>query len=156
MFLFVLLLGAALVLILRHRTRLAAGSLGVAVVAFPSTALAQDVPVNDDTIVGSITLSSLTVTLLISLFIPIATGILTKSTLAGYWKGLLTLILNGFNAALVQATVADGGAFFSRETLVTTLIGLAISVTSYLGIYRDAGLTSSATNGKLFPASGLG
>lgn len=104
---------------------------------------------------GTITVSALTVQMIVSLFIPIVTGILTKSTLSGFAKGLLTLVLNGINAAVVQATIPDGGAAFSKETIIMTAMGLAISVASYAGIYKPANVTSNA-GGKLLPQSGLG
>lgn len=103
----------------------------------------------------SITLSALTVQLLVAAVIPIVTGVVTKASLSSFVKGLITLVLNALNAAIVQATVADGGAFFSQETIVATLIGLTISVATYLGVYKPANLTSSA-GGRLAPSTGIG
>lgn len=120
---------------------------------FPLTAAAQEVDPGDT--VAEIRLSALAVTLVVSLFIPIATGIVTKASLSSWWKGLITLVLNLVNAAIVVAVVSDGSAVWSEETLIAALIGLAVSVATYAGIYKPAGVTSEA-GGKLAPNSGLG
>lgn len=126
----------------------------LAVVLAPSIAFGQEVDAGDT--VAEIRLSALAVTLVVSLFIPILTGIVTKASLASYWKGLITLVLNLVNAAVVGAVVVDGSAVWSEQTLIVALIGMAISVATYLGIYKPASLTSSTNDGKLGPNSGLG
>lgn len=113
-------------------------------------------PVDPTDTAAALSLSALTVTMVISLFIPIVNGIITKATLSSWVKGLLTLILNAVSAAVVTATVADGTAVFSEQTLIATLLGLAISVATYVGVYKPAGLTSSDNGGKLGPTHGLG
>jgi hypothetical protein len=104
----------------------------------------------------SLSLSAMLVSVLLSAVIPIVTGLITKSSLSGWVKGLITLVLNYVSAAVVQATIADGGAFFSRESLIMSLIGLSISVATYAGIYQPANLTSSDADGKLLPRFGIG
>lgn len=124
-----------------------------AVLVLPFAAHAQDVDATDT--VGEIRLSALAVTLVVALFIPIVTGIVTKASLSSWWKGLITLVLNLVNAAVVGAVVSDGGAVWSEETLIAALIGLAVSVATYAGIYKPAGVTSEA-GGKLAPNTGIG
>lgn len=104
---------------------------------------------------AEIELSALTVTLLVSLVIPVVTGLLTKASLSSGIKGLITLVLNAVNALIVGATLADGTAAFSQETLVVFLFGLAISVATYVGVYKPLNVTSNE-GGLLAPAHGIG
>ena len=131
-----------------HILRLAFVALLVALytLMFPGFALAVDA---DDT-VASISLSALSVTLLISVFIPIVTSIVTKLDTSGQIKGLITLVLNLVNAAVVGAITADGSSVFSEETLIAALVGMAISVASYLGFYKPVDM-----NAKLAPTKGI-
>lgn len=105
---------------------------------------------------GSIEMSALTVTIIVSTIVPILTGIITKANLIGWAKGLVTIALNAVNALIVTATVADGTALISQETFIAWALGVVISVAMYAGVYESAGLTSSRNGGKLFPESGIG
>lgn len=129
-----------------------------AVLVLPFAAHAQEVDATDT--VAEIRLSALAVTLVVSLFIPIVTGLVTKASLSSYVKGLITLVLNLVNAAVVVAVTQDGSAVWSEQTLIAALIGMAISVATYLGIYKPAAVTSTTndngTVGKLGPNTGLG
>ena len=80
----------------------------------------------------------------------ILTGILTKIDTSSTVKAVVNLVLNAVNAAIVAAVVADGSAIFSEEVIITTLIGMAISVASYLGFYKPVEL-----NQKLVPEKGI-
>lgn len=115
---------------------------------FTDVAHAQDIEGGDT--VAEIRLSALTVTLVVSVFIPIVVGILTKLDTSSTVKGVVTLILNLVNAAVVGAVVADGTAVFSEATITAALVGMAISVASYLGFYKPVDL-----NAKLAPTKGL-
>jgi len=132
-----------------HILRLAFVALLVALytLMFPGFALAA---VDAGDTVTSISLSALSVTLLISVFIPIVTGIITKLDTSGQIKGLITLVLNLINAAVVGAITADGSSVFSEETLIAALVGMAISVASYLGFYKPVDM-----NEKLVPTKGI-
>ena len=89
-----------------------------------------------------------TVRLIVAVIIPILVGLLTKATWSGTVKGLLALVLNFVNAAVIAATLADGHAAWSQVTLRETLVGFVISVAMYLGVYQQANLTSNP-GGKL-------
>lgn len=102
-----------------------------------------------------LSLSALSVSLVVSLFIPVLVGLLTKSSLSSGLKGLGMLVLNAVNALVVSAVVADGTAVVSKETFVAFALSLAISVASYTGVYKPLGLTSSE-GGKLAPDKGIG
>lgn len=118
------------------------------VLAFADVAHAQDI--DPDNSLAEIRLSALTVTLLISVFIPIVTAVVTKLNTSSTVKGVVTLVLNLVNAAVVGQIVSDGSAVFSQETLVAALVGMAISVASYLGFYKPVDL-----NAKALPDVGL-
>lgn len=120
----------------------------VSALAFSDVAHAQDIV--PDNSVGEIRLSALTVTLLISVFIPILTAIATKLGTNDTVKGLMTLVLNLVSASVVSWQLADGSAVVSQETLVAALIGFVISVASYLGFYKPVNL-----NSKMAPEKGL-
>ena len=92
---------------------------------------------------AQVSLSALTVTIIISLLIPIVVGIITKYSVPSYIKGLITLVLNAVNALLTTALVADGTAVISKPTFIAWFLGLAISVATYAGVYKPLGVTST-------------
>lgn len=100
--------------------------------------------------IAEIRLSVLTVTLIVSVFIPVATAIITKLDTSAQVKGVITLVLNLINSAVVGQVVSDGSAVFSQETLIAALIGMTISVASYLGFYKPVEI-----NAKMLPTKGL-
>lgn len=102
-----------------------------------------------------VALSALTVSLVISFFIPVLTGLATKYTTSSGLKGLITLVLNAVQTLIVTATMADGSAVISKETLIAFLLSLAVSVAIYTGIYKPLLITSSHPAGKLAPEKGI-
>ena len=123
-------------------------ALVVAVAAlWPVTAFAQD---GEATVSGDefLSLDPGTVRLIIAVVIPILVGVVTKASWSGMVKGLLLLVLNFVNAAVIAATLADGHAAWDQATLREALIGFVISVAMYFGIYEPANLTSQE-GGKL-------
>lgn len=110
-------------------------------------------------------LDALTVSLLISLVIPVVTGFVTKATLSSAWKGVITLVLNGLAAFITASILVDGSAQFTQQAISQWAIGMGVSVAMYTGVYKKAGITSSEfiphvgdapVEGKLGPAKGLG
>jgi len=99
--------------------------------------------------VNTLTLSALSVSLLISLIIPIVTGLVTKYSTSSGLKGLITLVLNAVQALVVSATVGDGTAVISEETFVVFCVSLAISIATYAGVYKPLNITSSTPAGSL-------
>ncbi len=95
-------------------------------------------------------------TIIVALLIPLINGILTKVTLPGAVKGVITIVLNAVWAFIATATTAEGTAVFSRTTLYTAVVGTVISVVTYFNIYKPMNLTSSSSDGKLGPSSGIG
>lgn len=94
------------------------------------------------------------VTIISALLIPILNGLLTRITVSGGIKGLITLVMNTI-MAFITTTVSDtGAAIFSYQTLYTAVVGFLISVAIYAGVYRPAEITSSSPAGKLGPNTG--
>lgn len=121
----------------------------VGILATPSIAAAQaDIQPTDT--VASLELSALTVTAVVSLFIPIVVGLITKADLNTLWKGAINIVLSAVNAAIVTATVADGTAVFSKETLIAAFFGMVVSLATYLQVYKPLD-----TNSKLLPTKGI-
>lgn len=91
----------------------------------------------------------------IALVIPIVNGLLTKYTLHSGVKAVITIVLNAVAALLVTATEGDGTAVISNAMFMTFFYGTAVSVVSYLGLYKPLNLTSSRIDGKLAPDKGV-
>ena len=96
-------------------------------------------------------LSALTVVLLVSLVIPVATGIVTKLNAPATVKQIVALVFATANGLITTATMSDGTAVISKETLIVTLIGFGIQTATYLGIYAPHN-----ANAKLAPNAGIG
>lgn len=96
-----------------------------------------------DESIAQVSLNVTVVTFLVSVAIPILVGIVTKASTSSGVKGVLTLVLNAANALIVQATVADGTAVFSKETFVNWFMALVVSIALYKGVYKPAGVTST-------------
>jgi hypothetical protein len=104
---------------------------------------------------GAIVVAAPVVVFLTGMFIPIATGLVTRWTLPTWVKGLIMVVLNGVVAAVATATKADGTAVFSVLTLMTALWGIVNSAWSYAALWRPARLTSKP-DGRLAPSVGVG
>lgn len=117
-------------------------SLGVA--AIPSIAFAADdtVSVPGDS-PAPFVISAPVIMFVISVLIPLLNGLLTKYSTSSKVKAVLTIVLNAVAALVVTGLQADGTAVFSNATLLTFVFGTVVSVTSYLGLYKPVGLTSS-------------
>lgn len=129
---------------------LLAAFLGFGVIAAPGVVLAQTSEVQPNDTVASLELSALTVTAVVSLFIPIVVGLITKVDLNPLWKGAINIVLSAVNAAVVTATVADGTAVFSKETLIAAFFGMVVSLATYLQVYKPLN-----TNAHLLPEKGI-
>jgi hypothetical protein len=123
-----------------HRHR--AASLLLVIVAFTAM-FASPAHAASDTLTA-VQLSSLTVSLIIGVAIPLITGLVTKYTTSSGVKGLITLVLNAVQTLVVTATIADGTAIVSRETFIAFCLSLTISIATYAGVYAPLNLTSSA------------
>lgn len=129
-------------------------ALALASVLIPAPSAFADVPAAENT-VAVLRLTTVTVTIIQALVVPIVTGLLTKASLSSAAKGLMTLVLNAVASLINVAVTADGTAVLSEATLINFGVGLAISVATYLGVYKPAGLTS-APGGRLAPTVGIG
>ena len=99
----------------------------------------------------SLNLDALTITVVVSLFIPIVTGLLTKYNASAMVKQIVTLIFSSATALVADGATSTGGALVTREDVTLAVISLVIAITSYLGIYKPHDV-----NAKLVPNVGLG
>lgn len=99
----------------------------------------------------SITLDATLVTFIVSLFIPLAVGLITKSTASTTIKQIVLIVLNAINALVTTAVVGDGSAIITKEAATLFVLSLGISIASYLGIYKP-----QDANEKLASTKGLG
>lgn len=102
-------------------------------------------------VTSQIQFDAFTVTALISLVIPVLTGLVTKVTAAPAVKQVVTIVLAAVNTLVVNATLADGTAVISKETGLLWAVSTGIAITSYLGLYKP-----HDANTKLSPQSGIG
>lgn len=102
-----------------------------------------------------IVISAPIVTIIMSLLIPLINGLLTKYTVSGAVKGVITLLMNTVMAFITTNASDTGAALFSLQTLMTATLGFIVSVATYAGIYRPAKITSSTPDGKLGPTTGV-
>lgn len=96
------------------------------------------------------------VMIVISLIIPLVVGLLTKLSVPSGVKAVMMIVLNAVNAFVVTAVVVDGSGVFTQEAFVNWLMGVVVSVATYLGLYKPLDITSSTPTGKLGPTVGLG
>jgi hypothetical protein len=102
-------------------------------------------------VVNQIEFDAFVVSALLSLIIPVVTGLLTKVTAAPAVKQIITIVLAAVASLISTNTVQDGTAVISKETGLLWAMNTAIAITSYLGIYKP-----HDANAKLSPESGLG
>lgn len=89
-----------------------------------------------------ISLEPSTVQIAVAFVIPFLVGLLSKANWSGTIKGGISIVLNFVNAAVVSATLVDGGAVWSERTARDALIGLAISLASFYNVFKPAKLVS--------------
>jgi hypothetical protein len=104
----------------------------------------------------SVHLSALTISLVISMIIPILVGLATKANLSSGVKGLMTLVLNAIQTLIVVNTQSDGTALISKQTFIVFLMSLVVSIAMYAGVYKPLNVTSSTPDGKLGANTGIG
>lgn len=105
---------------------------------------------------STIDLSPLVVTLVISLIVPIATGLVTKYTLPAAAKAVIMVVLDGAVALITQAVMLpDGTAVINTQALLAFILAVVVSVGTYLGVYVPVKL-SNRPDGVLAPTLGVG
>jgi hypothetical protein len=102
-------------------------------------------------VTNQIQFNAFTVSAILSLIIPVLTGLATKITAPPAVKQILTIVLSGVAAVISQNVVGDGSSVITKEVGLLWAMNLAIAITSYLGIYKPNDLNSN-----LAPNSGLG
>lgn len=111
------------------------------------TAIAADA--SDTT--TTIKLSALLTTVLVSYAIPIFTGLFTKVNASAGVKQAVTGLLAAINGFLVNATMDDGSAVFTKEALLLASLSFMLSLVSYGQLWKPHDI-----NAKLAPDKGIG
>lgn len=91
------------------------------------------------------------VLILVSVLIPILTGLLTKINASTTLKQVVTIILAGANAVIVSNLGEDGGAVLTDSVITDALVSWTVAIASYLGVYKP-----HDANTKLARNTGLG
>lgn len=128
----------------RHLIGIALIAVAILLTPVPTFAAAVTPVTTDSNSLARVTLSAVTVQLLVSTVIPLITGILTKAP--SKIKGLVTIVLNVVAAVITTATMADGTAIISEQTLLTAMLGVIVSLAAYAKAWKPLGLTSSIVN----------
>lgn len=94
-------------------------------------------------------LSAELVLVLVSVAIPVLTGLITKADAKPTVKQVVTITLAAVNAVVVANVAEDGSAVLTNSVLLDAGVSWAIAVTSYLGIYKphDSNDHLAATKG---------
>lgn len=101
-------------------------------------------------------LSPLAVTLVLSLAVPIVTGLLTKYSVPAAVKAIVMIVLDAAVALVVHAEMLPSGvAVINSQTLTAAILGVVVSVATYLGIYVPVKL-SNRPDGVLGANVGIG
>jgi hypothetical protein len=122
--------------------------LGLLVFGAPASALAPPPVDLDADAVSTVVIAAPIVTVIVSLLIPLINGFLTKPSTPTAVKAIGTIVLNAAWALIANGVLADGSSAFSTSTLYTAILGVIISITTYVGVYKPINVTSNA-NGKL-------
>lgn len=122
--------------------------LGLLVFGAPASALAPPPVDLDADAVSTVVIAAPIVTVIVSLLIPLINGFLTKPSTPTAVKAIGTIVLNTAWALIANGALADGSSAFSTATLYTAILGVIISITTYVGVYKPINVTSN-TGGKL-------
>lgn len=134
-----------------RRLLLVLSLVAVLLVGGADVALAQEIS-NDASAVapiGSLTLNAFTVTLLVSVLIPIATGIASRVIHSTTGLQIFTAAVATATGLITTATQLDGTAVLSLASLQLAAIDFVVATAMYLGIYKPHNV-----NAKLAGASG--
>jgi small basic protein len=97
-----------------------------------------------------ITLSADAVTLILTLLIPVATGLVTKSTAPNRVKAIAAIVFAAIVTLIGQTRTDTGTAIISAQMAGQWAITIAVQLAAYLGIYKPIApktVTLAATKG---------
>lgn len=98
-----------------------------------------------------ITIAQSWVSLLLTLLIPVAVAIVTKSHLDSRYKAVITMILAAVVVLVHRSTVDNGDAIISTKVAFDWVVTTAVAVASYLGWWQQVNI-----NAKAAPNVGIG
>lgn len=91
------------------------------------------------------------VTFILTLLIPVATALLTRSTAVSWKKAVTTIVLGGAVTLLTVNQLPDGTALLTLQTMFDWLMTTAIAVVTYLGLWKPV----LAVNQRIAPDFGI-
>lgn len=92
------------------------------------------------------------VSLILTVLIPVATGVITKAHASQRVKATVGLILAGIVALITTSRLASGAAVLSTQTLVQWALALTVSLATEFGVYRPIAPKAM----KVLPNLGIG
>lgn len=98
-----------------------------------------------------VTLSAMGVSIIVGTLLPIVVGLVTKSAARTEIKVAVQSFCAMVAGVIVSATMNDGTAIISWDTLFLAWLGWVNSMTSYLGVFKPFN-----ANDKLAPTVGIG
>lgn len=115
---------------------------GVATMSYATDVVA---PVTTDSnSLAQVQISPFFMTMLVSTVLPLLVGIFTRSTTRPIIKGIILLFLNAASSLLLGAAMVGSGYIVTKESAITALLAFVASVGTYTGLWKKAGVTSSA------------
>jgi hypothetical protein len=96
-------------------------------------------------------LSAQSSAVIVGFIIPLLVGLLTKSTASVQVKVTVNIVLSAIVALITNSLTDNGVAIISFQMLSNALLQVAISITTYLGIYKPLNASD-----KLLPGKGIG
>lgn len=103
--------------------------------AAPALASAEPNAVKPGT-VGGVTLNAFAVTMLVSLLLPVVTGIVTKYSAPAIVKSLVALAVSSINGVVMGGLAVDGTAHIAKAAIMLAVLSFAIQTATYLGVYK--------------------
>lgn len=87
-------------------------------------------------------LSPLMVTAIIGTFIPLLTGIITKSTASDAIKGVVSAFLSAGAGLIVTGFTENGGSIISETSAILAGLAFLTAMGTYFGVWGPNGITS--------------
>lgn len=97
------------------------------------------------------TISALLVTLIVSVVIPAAVAVVTKSTASTSTKQIVTAFFAALNGLIVNHTLDDGTAFVTKTAALLALGSFIAATASYVGLYKPHN-----ADARIVPTTGIG
>ena len=95
---------------------------------------------------STLTIDPFAVSVLIGTVMPILVGLVTKLNSSRALKSITLLFLSAAQGAIVNATMADGAAVLSLDTVLVAGLGWVTAVASYYGLLSPTGVSTKVND----------